>query len=55
MIDSYEKLIEKKINKLIEQYGNGVRPGWVSEEISWLRRQKDCYSSNMNQEEKETE
>lgn len=37
---SYVKTLENKIKSLEKEYGQGVRPSWVSEEISWLRRCK---------------
>ena len=39
-IQAYINFIQALIDSLLTRYPNGVKPGWVSEEISFLTMEK---------------
>jgi hypothetical protein len=46
----YRDLIEgcnKDYADMIAKYGTGVRPSWVSEELSWIGRRTQSYRATL--------
>lgn len=55
-IESLRAYIERKseqIDDLIQRYGQGVRPGWVSEELSMLTFYKQDAEHQLKQMEED--
>ena len=37
--ETYKRSLEEQIDFLLKEYGEGVRPGWVSTDLALLRHQ----------------
>ena len=48
-------VMEASINTLLSRYGHGVRPSWVSAEISMERNRQDMYRQEILKLEEEME